>query len=284
MSDVLISVEQLQSRLGAPGLRIADVRFDLADVAKGEGAYARSHLPGAVYAHLDRDLSDHSLQGRGRHPWPAAQTFSRWLARVGYAPGQSWVVYDDGNASYAARLWWMLRALGHCDVRVLDGGFAAWTAAGAPVTDAAPVLAPSAVDVRFDAALLPDFAEVERLRSDPRSRLVDARAAARFRGEVEPLDRVAGHVPGAINRPFADNLEPDLRFKSPAMLRAEWQALLGDVAADAVVHMCGSGVTACHNLLAMEHAGLAGSRLFAPSWSGWISDAARPVATGPASP
>lgn len=282
MNEVLISVAALQAMLGQPGLRIADVRFDLADPAKGEAAYASAHLPGAIHAHLDRDLSDHARRGLGRHPLPESATFSRWLSAVGYAPEQQWVVHDDGNGSFAARLWWMLRAIGHRDVRVLDGGFAAWSAAGAPLTAELPVITPTSVQAQFAADALPGFADIERLRADPDAKLVDARATPRFRGEIEPLDPVAGHVPGAVNRPFADNLDASGLFKSPQRLREEWLQVLGTASPDHVVHMCGSGVTACHNLLAMEHAGLGGSRLFAPSWSGWISDRTRPVATGDA--
>jgi thiosulfate/3-mercaptopyruvate sulfurtransferase len=282
MTAVLIAVDELRARLAEPGLRIADVRFDLADTAKGEAAYRVAHLPGAIYAHLDRDLSDHALNGLGRHPLPAAETFARWLSQIGYAPDQSWVVYDDATGAFAARMWWMLRAIGHRDVRVLDGGYAAWVAANAPLTDVVPNLAPTSVDVCYDASASADFADVEALRNDASQRLVDARAAPRFRGEVEPLDPVAGHVPGAINRPFADNLDANGRFKSPDTLQAEWSRVLGDVSPERVVHMCGSGVTACHNLLAMELAGLSGSHLFPPSWSGWVSDRNRAVATGDA--
>jgi thiosulfate/3-mercaptopyruvate sulfurtransferase len=282
MNDVLSTVDALRAQMGDPRLRIADVRFDLADTTKGEAAYRSAHLPGAIYAHLDRDLSDHALIGMGRHPLPASATFARWLSRIGYAPEQSWVVYDDGNGSFAARLWWMMRAIGHRDVRVLDGGHAAWAAANAPLTDVVPECVPTFVEPAFDATAIAGFDEVEALRSDPSQLLVDARAAARFRGEVEPLDPVAGHVPGAISRPFLDNLDAGGRFKSPDLLRAEWSGLLGDVVPARVVHMCGSGVTACHNLLAMEHAGLRGSRLFPPSWSGWVSDRRRAVTTGDA--
>jgi thiosulfate/3-mercaptopyruvate sulfurtransferase len=282
MTVVLITVDELRARLAEPGLRIADVRFDLADTAKGEAAYRAAHLPGAIYAHLDRDLSDHALIGLGRHPLPAAETFARWLSQVGYTPDQAWVVHDDATGAFAARLWWMLRAIGHRDVRVLDGGYAAWVAAYAPLTAVVPNLAPTSIDVRYDASASADFADVEALRNDASQRLVDARATPRFRGEVEPLDPVAGHVPGAINRPFADNLDASGRFKSPDALRAEWSRVLGDVSPARVVHMCGSGVTACHNLLAMEHAGLSGSRLFLPSWSGWVADRSRAVATGDA--
>jgi thiosulfate/3-mercaptopyruvate sulfurtransferase len=280
MNEVLISVDELCARLGDPRLRIADVRFDLADTGKGESAYRSAHLPGAIYAHLDRDLSDPARAGLGRHPLPEPAALARWLSRIGYAPDQTWVVYDDGNGSFAARLWWMLRAMGHRDARVLDGGYAAWSAAAAPVSDVTPDIAPTSVELVWAGTAMVGFDEVEQLRTDPSQLLVDARATPRFRGEVEPLDPVAGHVPGAINRPFADNLGADGRFKSPEILRAEWSRLLGTVAPTRVVHMCGSGVTACHNLLAMEHAGLSGSRLFPPSWSGWVSDRSRAVATG----
>lgn len=280
MNTALISVDELRARLGASRLRVADVRFDLADTAKGEAAYRAAHLPGAIYAHLDRDLSDHGRRGLGRHPLPDAATFARWLAQVGYAPDQTWVVYDEANGSFAARLWWVLRAIGHRDVRVLDGGYAAWIAASAPVTDIVAEVVSTSVDVRFAESATADFAEVDALRRDATQRLVDARATPRFRGDVEPLDPVAGHVPGAINRPFTDNLDASGRFKSPEVLRAEWLRVLGDVSPTRVVHMCGSGVTACHNLLAMEYAGLSGSRLFPPSWSGWVGDRSRAVATG----
>lgn len=282
MSDVLIGVEELQARLSHPQLRVADVRFDLGDTAKGERAYAEAHIPGAIYAHLDRDLSDHARTGLGRHPLPEVATFARWLGTIGYCREQSWVIYDDGNCAYAARLWWMLRLVGHTDVRVLDGGFAAWLVQGAPVTAVLPEIAATTVAVASNPDHAVDFAAVEQLRLDPAFKLVDARGAPRFRGDVEPLDPVAGHVPGAVNRPFTENLEASGLFKSPERLRAEWLNILGSVTPAQSVHMCGSGVTACQNLLAMEHAGLQGSRLFAPSWSGWISDGTRAVAQGEA--
>lgn len=282
MSDVLINVDELRASLDDPKLRIADTRFELSDTAKGEAAYALGHVPGAIYAHLDRDLSDHARSGLGRHPLPESATFSRWLAAVGYDAAQSWVIYDDGNGAYAARLWWMLRAIGHRGVRVLDGGYAAWMAASGPMTVDVPVVAATAVDAEIDQARSVGFDELERVRVDPSHKLVDARGAPRFRGEVEPLDPVAGHVPGAVNRPFTDNLDANGRFKSVQQLRAEWSHLLADVPPENVVHMCGSGVTACQNLLAMEQVGLHGSRLFAPSWSGWISDRSRPVVSGDA--
>ncbi len=282
MSDVLISVDALLARLHEPGLRIADVRSELSDPEKGARLYAESHLPGAIHAHLNRDLSDLSRAGLGRHPLPHSTAFSQWLASIGYRGDQSWVIYDDGNAAYASRLWWMLRAIGHHDVRVLDGGLTAWIAAGAPITAERPQFERSEVDVQLPDSASVGFDEAERMRVDPQQRLVDARGAPRFRGEVEPIDPVAGHVPGAINRPFTENLDAHGLFKSPQQLRDEWTQLLGNVRLDQVAHMCGSGVTACQNLLAMEHAGLHGSRPFAPSWSGWISDPSRPVENGDA--
>ena len=261
---------------------IVDCRFDLADPAKGERDYRTGHVPGAVFASLDRDLSDLSRQaeGLGRHPLPTEEAFNARLSRWGWHPGLQVVSYDAGSGALAAaRLWWLLRLTGVREVAVLDGGYAAWQAAGLPIEAGEPVPRPaSKVSLHYDAnQMLTDHAAV---RDGAAGQLLDARAAPRYRGDVEPLDRVGGHVPGALNRPFADNLDSDGRFKSPVKLREEFAAVLGSTEASDVVHMCGSGVTACHNLLAMEHAGLHGSRLYAPSWSGWVSDPARPVAKG----
>ncbi|HWU76900.1 MAG TPA: sulfurtransferase [Rhodanobacter sp.] len=259
---------------------IVDCRFALADPEQGRRDYLDGHIPGAVYASLDNDLSDLSRQaeGLGRHPLPQESAFNATLARWGWRPGMQVVSYDAaGGALAAARLWWLLRLVGATPVAVLDGGYAAWLAAGLPVETVATV--PGPVDMpalQYDPIqLLLDPAVLEDLTGP----LLDARAAPRYRGDVEPLDRVGGHVPGALNRPFADNLGDDGHFKSPAQLRVEFASMLGVAEPGEVVHMCGSGVTACHNLLAMEHAGLHGSRLYAPSWSGWVSDPARPVAT-----
>ena len=261
-------------------LLIVDCRFALADPEQGWRDYLAGHIPGAVHASLDRDLSDLSRQaeGLGRHPLPHEPAFNALLASWGWQEGMQVVCYDAaGGALAAARLWWMLRLVGVSQVAVLDGGYAAWLAAGLPVeTGAAVPSPPSTPSVHYDPSqLLFDPAVLE----DMNGPLIDARAAPRYRGDVEPLDRVAGHVPGALNRPFADNLGEDGRFKPAAQLREEFADLLGTNPPAAVIHMCGSGVTACHNLLAMEHAGLHGSRLYAPSWSGWVSNPARPVAT-----
>lgn len=262
-------------------LLLVDCRFDLADPDKGWREYLDGHIPGAVFASLDRDLSDLSRQpeGLGRHPLPRETDFNALLSRWGCRPGVQVVSYDTaGGALAAARLWWLLRLVG-VSAAVLDGGYAAWLAAGLPVEigDAVARRA-SQVALGYDAGQF--LVDHNELSQDFSGRLLDARAAPRYRGEVEPLDRVGGHVPGALNRPFSENLASDGHFKSVEQLRSEFVAVLGSTEPRQVVHMCGSGVTACHNLLAMEYVGLHGSRLYAPSWSGWVSDPGRPVAKG----
>lgn len=280
-SQVLIEARAL-ARLVPDDVLIVDCRFVLTDPPAGDAAFDAAHIPGAVHASLDRDLSDLSKRGLGRHPLPDPTVFAQTLARWGWVPRLQVVAYDDaGGAMAAARLWWMLGSVGIA-ARVLDGGWQAWTAAGLPVAHgAAADRAASAVPaLRFAAKRMVDYAEVEVLRGQPDALIVDARGAPRFRGEVEPIDRVAGHVPGARNRPVAGNLAPDGHFKPAGSLRAEFATLLAGRDAHRVVHMCGSGVFACQNQLAMEIAGLHGSRVFVPSWSGWSSDRSRPVATG----
>jgi thiosulfate/3-mercaptopyruvate sulfurtransferase len=280
-TQTLVSVQDLAPRLGAADLLIVDCRFDIADAGKGERDFASAHIPGAVYAHLDRDLSDLSVRGAGRHPLPDDAAFSSALSRWGWRPDLEVVAYDDANGALAAaRLWWMLRLIGHRRVSVLDGGFAAWRAADMPVESGASLRPATNVNATIDRAQIVWFEELERRLANDSALLLDARAAPRYAGEIEPIDAKAGHVPRALNRPFADNLAAGGTFKPREQLRAEFERLLGAHAPEDVVHMCGSGVTACHNLLAMEHAELAGSRVFAPSWSGWISDPTRPVAIG----
>ena len=276
----LVSAPELRSLQARGDVLVIDCRFDLTDPAKGERAWLAGHVPGAVYAHLDRDLSDLSKRGLGRHPLPDDTAFSASLSGWGWRPDLDVVVYDDANGALAAaRLWWMLRLVGHERVAVLDGGLAAWKEAGFPLESAPVQRTHDNVHVRFDTRALVGFDELEQRRQQASSRVLDARALPRYRGEVEPLDPVAGHVPGALNRPFADNLDSHGHFKPAQALRAEYEAILAGVRAQDTIHMCGSGVTACHNLLAMEHAGLTGSRVFAPSWSGWVSDPTRAVAT-----
>ena len=278
----LVDAQTLAAALGRDGLAIVDARHALADAEAGEAAWREAHLPGAGHAHLDRDLSDHRKPAAlGRHPLPDEADFRALLSRLGIGPDTQAVVYDAGDgAMAAARFWWLLRLFGHTRVAVLDGGFARWTALGLPV-ESGPV-APAATPAhpgRFDPGAIVETAEVAGQLGAPDRRLLDARARERFRGEVEPLDPVAGHIPGARNRPYSDNLR-DGRFLPPETLRAQFLALLDGVDPSRTVLSCGSGVTACHNLLAMEHAGLQGARLYAPSWSGWVSDPGRPVATG----
>lgn len=277
----LIDVAGLQSLIasGRP-LLIVDASFDLANPGAGEAAYASGHLPGAHYAHLDRDLSGAKTGRNGRHPLPTREAFAATVARLGLAPGIQLVAYDAQGGMYAARLWWMLRWIGHGAVAVLDGGLAAWTAAGGALSQDAPATPGAAAAYALGASLAPELDGDELLARLGQVRLIDARAGERFRGEVEPLDALAGHIPGASNRFFKDNLQADGRFKPAATLREEFTALLGGRPPGEVVHQCGSGVTACHNLLAMESTGLTGSMLYPGSWSEWSSDPTRPVARG----
>ena len=278
--STLVSAQELAALLDSgEDLLVVDCRSDIADPARGAREHALAHIRGAVFADLNADLSDLHKTGLGRHPLPDATDFSRVLSRWGWTPDVAVVAYDEaGGALSAARLWWMLRLVGSTRAAVLDGGLKAWGDAGYPLSDVAPTRGACDVMVSFDPGQIVYTDELQRIRAT--SLLLDARAAPRYRGENETIDPVAGHVPGAANRPFATNLQADGRFKSAGALRAEFEALLGDSAPASVVHMCGSGVTACHNLLAMAHAGLGGSRVYAPSWSGWIADAARSVARG----
>jgi thiosulfate/3-mercaptopyruvate sulfurtransferase len=280
----LIASAELAALLGREDLRVIDCSFDLADPAAGERLHAQARIPGARYAHLDRDLSDPSRKASaGRHPLPGLIALSASFSRLGIDRHGQVVAYDQGPGIYAARLWWLLRSCGYRRVQVLDGGLAAWRAAGYPVERGAPRAQPPSrlpEALRLAPRAVVATAEVEAALGTPSMLLLDARSGPRFRGEVEPLDPVAGHIPGAINRPFTDNLDSAGRFKSRSQLREEFLRLLGGRSPSAVVHMCGSGVTACHNKLAMEIAGLRGSRVYADSWSGWITDPQRPVATG----
>jgi thiosulfate/3-mercaptopyruvate sulfurtransferase len=274
----LVSAAQLAVLIDDPRMLVVDCRFDLADPGRAVRDYADAHVPGALFAHLDHDLSGPHHRGAGRHPLPDASAFSATLSRWGWQPDRCVVACDAANGALAAaRLWWLLRFAGH-RAAVLDGGIDAWRAAGLPLESGVVEAEATEASVAFDPRRIVTADEIAHARNDPRMLLLDARAAPRYRGETEPLDTAAGHVPGARNRPFGDNLQADGRFKPAPELAREYAALLGQHEPDEVVHMCGSGVTACHNLLAMEHAGLAGSRLFAPSWSGWIEDPAHPIA------
>ena len=264
---------------------ILDCRFDLAQPAWGAAAWQAGHIPNALYADLDRDLAGAVTAASGRHPLPDPAALAATLGRFGIDAGVQVIAYDQGSGAYAARLWWLLRWLGHAPVAVLNGGFAAWQRAGLPVqtersTRPARVFVPAPVaDMVASTAQIAAALAAGRLGGDELL-LVDARSAERLAGQNETIDPVAGHIPGALNHPFATNLAADGRFLPAAQLRAAWQRTLGARAAAAAVAMCGSGVTACHDLLALEAAGLPGARLYAGSWSEWIRDPARPVARG----
>ncbi len=278
----LIDATTLRSLLeaGAPPPVVIDTGFDLANTGAGERDYEAGHLPGAHYWHIDRDLSGAKTGRNGRHPLPDREAFAMRAGALGIGPATQVVVYDAHGGVYASRAWWLLRWIGHAAVAVLDGGRASWLAAGGTLT-AEPPLAPAApAPCPGSGSLAPALGADVLARRLGAAPLIDARVPERFRGEVEPLDAKAGHIPGALNRPFRDNLGAGARFKSAEQLRTEFAPLLGAAAPADVVHYCGSGVTACHNLLAMEVAGLAGSALYPGSWSEWSSDPARPTALG----
>jgi thiosulfate/3-mercaptopyruvate sulfurtransferase len=280
MFNTLITTGELANLTGRPDVVVCDVRHDLARPdAWGEAQYRAGHIPGAVFAHLDRDLSAPKTGTNGRHPLPSPEAAAALFGRLGIAVGKQVVAYDQGGGMFAARLWWMLQWLGFDAAAVLDGGYAKWVAEGRAIETDAVVPAPAEFTVE---RVTPTVNATGVMASLARQRLllIDARAPERFRGETEPLDPVAGHIPGARNRPYTLNLNADGTFKHPAFLRAEFGALLAGEPHDLVVHQCGSGVTACHNLLAMEIAGISGTRLYPGSWSEWCADPARPVATG----
>jgi len=278
----LISAANLNERLNAAdgNVLLFDCRFDLADPAAGEAAYAAGHLPGAHYLHLDRDLSGPKTGANGRHPLPERAALVATLAARGLNEGQQVVAYDAQGGMFAARLWWLLRWLGHDAVALLDGGLPAWQAAGLPLTQSVPPATHGNFAAHAPLQVTVDAHAVERNLATHELTLIDARAADRYRGENETIDPVGGHIPGALNRFFKDNLTADGRFKAAHTLRDEFGALLGDTTPEHVVLQCGSGVTACHNALAMEIAGLHGAALYPGSWSEWCADASRPVATG----
>ena len=273
----LVDVETLKAHLGDPNWLVVDVRHQLSDTGYGERVYAQSHIPGAVFLHCDRDLSGPMTGRNGRHPLPDPQRLATRLGEIGIGPQTQVVVYDDTQGMIAGRLWWLLRWLGHDTVALLDGGLQAWQAAGGAMTDVQPTLeAREFTPALRDAWVTADY--VMECLETPHMHLIDARGPDRFRGENETIDPVGGHIPGAVNRFFKDNLLPDGRFKPAAELRAEWLAVLAGAEPDQVIHQCGSGVSACLNLVAMELAGLPGSRLYAGSWSEWCADPGRPVA------
>lgn len=285
MYTTLIRVPELASHLDDANLVVIDCRFELSRPEWGEQAFAAGHIPGALYAHLDRDLSGPRTPGSGRHPLPDPVVLAGTFGRFGIDGEAQVVAYDQGPGAYAARLWWLLRWLGHTRVAVLDGGFAAWERARQPVSTTAAARPPRRFAARVNRGwavttetIAAALASGALARAEPL--LIDARGADRFAGENETIDPVAGHIPGAHNHPFAGNLDALGQFRSPDELRRAWTASLRGRPPAAMVAMCGSGVTACHNLLALEVAGLPGARLYAGSWSEWIRDPARAVARG----
>jgi thiosulfate/3-mercaptopyruvate sulfurtransferase len=276
----LVSAEETAAHLNDREWVVCDCRHDLADYSAGYRAYRNGHIPGARFLHLDVDLSGPKTGLTGRHPLPHPATFCLRLGALGIDNSKQIVAYDDSGGAYAARLWWMLRWVGHQRVAVLDGGWAAWQRAKLPVTVEQPVIEPAAFNSRVQPRVAVDSTQIVAHLQDRKAQVLDARAPDRYRGENETLDPVAGHIPGAINRFFRHNLGDDGCFKPAAVLKSEFGAALYGHPPESVIHQCGSGVTACHNLLAMEVAGLAGSRLYPGSWSEWVSDRRRPVATG----
>ena len=276
MPTTLVSTAELAAHAD---WRVFDCRHDLAKPALGEEQYREAHIPGALFAHLDRDLSAPKTGRNGRHPLPDPNDFVKWVEKSGVLPTDQVVCYDAGNGAMAARLWWMLRWIGHENVAVLDGGLTRWLAEKRPVTAEVPRFDPSRYAMNRQPQGHINASEIERQSN---ALLLDARAPARYRGEQEPIDPVAGRIPGARNRFNMDNVSPQGTFKSPEQLKQEFQGVLGNRAPSEVVHYCGSGVAACHNLLAMEIAGLPGGKLYAGSWSEWSADPQRPMEKGPA--
>ena len=278
MYKTLVDCHALALRLHDPDWVVVDCRFSLSDPALGLRAYQTSHIPGARYAHLNNDLSSPITPTSGRHPLPDPALLAQKLGQWGIDNDKQVVVYDDSFGGMAARLWWLLRWLGHDAVAVLDGSLPKWQREGHPMTAETRVIHPARFTPHLRPALWVDSQTVAKAATQPDSLVIDARAEERYNGEIEPLDRVAGHIPGSINLPFEDNLHISGKFLPDDALRSLYDGVLNGVKPQQVIQMCGSGVTACHNILAMEHAGLRGARLYAGSWSEWITDASRPVA------
>lgn len=280
MFSTVVSTAQLAQHLSDPNWVVIDCRFTLTHTEAGRIAYAHGHIPGARYAHLDEDLSGSKNGVNGRHPLPDTQVFAQKLGAWGVDDQTQVVVYDDSFGAIAVRLWWMLRWLGHDAVALLDGGLPKWQREQLPLTSDVPQVIPKSFVPRVRNDMLADTDAVLNASCTRSALIVDARAEMRFIGEIEPLDPVAGHVPGAKNLPFDDNLALDGTLLPAAELRELYTELLDGKSPEQVIHMCGSGVTTCHNLLAMEIAGLKGGKLYAGSWSEWIADPSRPVAKG----
>ena len=271
--NTLVSTEDLAAH---PEWRVFDCRHDLANPALGEQQYVEGHISGALFTHLDRDLSGAKTGANGRHPLPEPKTFMNWAGKQGLQPADQVVCYDGGPGAMAARLWWMLRWIGHDNVAVLDGGFAKWQREGRAVTTDMQTVTAVSYPGRAKTSMVAYLSHVEKKLK--KAALLDARPPIRYRGEQEPIDPVAGRIPGAKNRFNTDNISPEGIFKAPEALRAEFEAVLAGRNPGDVINYCGSGVAACHNALAMEIAGLSGSRVYPGSWSEWSTDPMRPIA------
>lgn len=281
----LIGAAALRDLVGRPDTAVVDCRFDLMNPEGGRRAYLEGHIPGARYADLNKDLSAPITSASGRHPLQSPDDFAATLTRLGVSRATQVIAYDEGNGAIAARLWWLLRWVGHRAAAVLDGGLKAWVSAGGALQPGEEKPLPAAavghhLSLQADAAAVIETDELERRLRDPAFLLIDARAGERFAGTVEPIDAVAGHIPGAVNQPFSTNLGADGHFLAPPLLRQMWDKRLAGHSPSQVAAMCGSGVTACHNLLSLEIAGLHGAKLYAGSWSEWIRDPHRPIARG----
>jgi thiosulfate/3-mercaptopyruvate sulfurtransferase len=279
-ANILLSPAELETLIEAGRCVVVDCRFEFSDTSRGRADWLAGHVPGAAYAHLDDDLSSPIRDHTGRHPLPDDREFARFLASIGWTPGTLLVAYDEGSNAVASRLWWLMRYYGH-PAALLNGGLAAWRASGRALEagESRPAAAEPA-DLRPAEASIVGSDDIHAQLGSGDLLVLDARAGPRFTGETETLDTRAGHIPGAVNRPYGSNLQINGRFKPAARLREEYEALLGERGHASVIHSCGSGVTACHNLFAMELAGLEGSRLYPGSWSEWIRDPERPIETG----
>ncbi len=279
-NEILVSPDRLQRLIIAGDCLVVDCRFDLSDVNKGRNDWLAGHIPGAHYAHLDHDLAAPVTNQSGRHPLPETGAFAGFLASLGWSEGQLVVAYDEGSSAFAGRLWWLMRYFGQ-PAALLDGGMAAWKEAGLPL-ETGPVESQPAPVPRLQ-AMTTMAVSVEQVLKNLKSKddiVLDARSPERFSGETETLDAKGGHIPDSVNRYMQLNLGVNGKFKAPAELRSEFEALLGETGAASVVHSCGSGVTACHNLFAMELAGMGTGKLYPGSWSEWIRDPSRPIETG----
>jgi len=275
----LVSTDILNQQLNNPNWIIIDCRFSLVDTEAGAKAYRYGHIPNARYAHLDKDLSSQITDFTGRHPLPNFSLLAKKLGAWGVTNNSQVIAYDDAGGAFAGRLWWLLRCMGHDKVAVLDGGIKQWQKQGLPITTALPAVKPTAFRAYLNDSAWLNAIQVENGTARKSVCLIDARTPERYRGEQEPIDPVAGHIPGALNRAFQLNLDSNGLFLTPEQLRKQFKQLIGTTSPEQVVHYCGSGVTACHNLLAMEYAGLTGSKIYAGSWSEWIRNKNRTVAT-----